>query len=150
MRTLPFRAVPLLAMMVLTACATHQERRTGLSPAQWRHWSVKVGATGATWATLDALDADADLSAAIATAAPTLVGKLMYMPMGLGDDPARRWPSAGFVARDVAGELCVQSAPLWARLALGGHDGDRVLRGALAVGGYGLAVFACARTLEVR
>lgn len=130
--------------------AAAQERRTGLSPEQWRHWAVKIGAATTTWQTLDLLQTDPDVSAFVATAAPTVLGKLIYMPKGLGDDPTKRWPSSQFVVKDVVGELCVQSAPLWFRLALDGPREDRLMRGLLAAGGYGLAVFGCARVLEVR
>jgi hypothetical protein len=126
-----------------------QVGNTGLGPEQWRHWSGKVTASAATFAALDLLDAPPDLSAVIATVAPTVVGKLLYMPKGLSDKPGEGWPDASFVAKDVVGELCVQSAPLWARFVMRGKE-RRLLRGVLAVGGYGMAVLACARTFEVR
>lgn len=142
----------LLFVLGLPGAAEAQplERRTGLSAEQWRHWAVKVGVSAGTWGTLSLLDTDPDVSTVVATAAPTVLGKLMYMPKGLGDDPTKRWPNSEFVVKDVVGELCVQSAPLWIRLVAGGEKRDRLVRGVIAVGGYGLAVFACARTLEVR
>lgn len=149
MRATPLTLLLLLAIIVPGQVAG-QERRTGFSDEQWRHWAVKVGAAAGTYETLRVIDASPDFSALVATTAPTVIGKLMYMPHGLSDDPARRWPNSTFVLRDVVGELCVQSAPLWMRLFVSGPKDERIVRGLLAVGGYGLAVFTCARTLEVR
>ena len=149
MRAAPLCILLLLAL-VFPAGSHAQEQRTGLSPEQWRHWAIKVSATSATYETLRLLRTDSDLAAAVATAAPTVAGKLLYMPRGLSDDPTRRWPDPAFVVKDVAGELCIQSAPLWLRLATGGPKEERVIRSVAAVGGYAVAVFGCARMLEVR
>ena len=149
MRAMPLALLLLLALGVPGRVAG-QERRTGFSDDQWRHWAIKVGAAAGTYEALQVIDASPDLSALVATTAPTIIGKLMYMPHGLSDDPSRRWPSHTFVLRDIVGELCVQSAPLWMRLFVDGPKDERVVRGLLAIGGYGLAVLTCARTLEVR
>lgn len=142
----------LLLVLVLLpgAGAAQKNGGTGLGPEQWWHWALKASAGAATFEALHELEVAPDLSAVIATTAPTVVGKILYAPKGLGDDPHERWPDAGFVAKDIAGELCVQSAPLWLRFAMSGPKDQRLARGLLAVGGYGLAVFGCARPLEVR
>jgi hypothetical protein len=65
----------------------------------------------------------------VGTAAPTVVGKLLYAPKGLAGSPRERWPSLGFVAKDVAAELAVQSGPVlieWARRDKSGARGPIV------------------------
>lgn len=151
MRPMLVRLLLLISLFIVTlpSRGAAQERRTGLSSEQWRHWAVKVGASTATFEGLNRLDVPPDVSAVVATVAPTVIGKFLYLDDGLGPDPEKRWPDAGFVARDVVGELCVQSAPIWFRFVTS-RDDHRVLRGILAVSGYGMAIMACARTFEVR
>jgi hypothetical protein len=82
------------------------------------HLAFKAGLSGTAYAGGRALGLKSPVAAVVATAAPTVIGKLMYAPKGLAGNQRERWPSVGFVVKDMAAELAVQSGPIlieWAR-----------------------------------
>jgi hypothetical protein len=82
------------------------------------HLAFKAGLSGTAYAGAKALGLKGPVAAAVGTVAPTVAGKLLYAPKGLAGAPGERWPSLGFVAKDVAAEIAVQSGPIlieWAK-----------------------------------
>jgi hypothetical protein len=100
-------------MVPLAPSATAQVFRSEAS-----HLAFKAGLSGTTYAGAKALGLKGPVAAAVGTVAPTIAGKLLYSPKGLAGGPGERWPSLGFVAKDIAAEIAVQSGPLlieWAK-----------------------------------
>lgn len=113
LRPSAFALVVFSCVLPLVPSSSAQVFRTEAS-----HLAFKAGLSGTTYAGARALGVKGPVAAAIGTVAPTVAGKLLYAPKGLAGGPRERWPSLGFVAKDVAAELAVQSAPMlieWAR-----------------------------------